>query len=277
MNENEIFISSTNNKKSKFLGIFGSSSSGLGAFGAAHNVCHSTCQGIIALLAIFGLSAVGMPLGFLLDPYFVVIFSLVGLTSIALSIIFYIKHKESSCSIVNMTYKNQILSNKKLLVFLVLGAISAISLASGTSDILAKENTVDTITNRDASERILTLDYNTKINNDGYINIAMTYLRISNDDLIFDVTMDTSNMDAPPLTEYDLTKSSYIVGGNGITTKPLSWSVQETGHMGHHIKGTLVFSLEENNPIIDEQARSFEIVINDIGGISQRIFSWEII
>lgn len=75
-------------RPSKFLGIFGGTSSGLGAFGAAHSVCHYTCQAIIALLAVAGISAAGMPLGFLLDPRLVVLFSAIGLVSAALGVAF---------------------------------------------------------------------------------------------------------------------------------------------------------------------------------------------
>lgn len=53
---------------SKFLGVFGGTSSGLGAFGAVHSVCHYTCQAIVALLALAGISVAGIPLGFLVDP-----------------------------------------------------------------------------------------------------------------------------------------------------------------------------------------------------------------
>ncbi|MGH9878052.1 MAG: redoxin domain-containing protein, partial [Nitrososphaerales archaeon] len=68
------------------------------------------------------------------------------------------------------------------------------------------------------------------------------------------------------------------VGTSGTQAKPLSWNVRETGHMGHHLKGTLVFPLGENNrPIIDDQTKSFEIVVNDIAGVNQRVFSWEVI
>ena len=117
MSENEISIAAKKDIKSKVLGTFGGSSTGLGTFGAVHNVCHYTCQGIIALLAIFGISAVGMPLGFLLDPSLVVIFSSIGLASITLSILLHIKHKKSSCNVTGeVVGRRHILGDKKLLV-----------------------------------------------------------------------------------------------------------------------------------------------------------------
>lgn len=292
MSENEISVSVKKDMKSKVLGTLGGSSTGLGTFGAVHNVCHYTCQGIIALLAIFGISAVGMPLGFLLDPTLVVIFSSIGLASITSSILLHIKHKKSSCSVTvnvadNLTNRRPILADKKLLAFLALGVISAASLVSGVNGALVNQSTADLSepndmlvkqSTTDVSQQTLTLDSPTKMNSDGDTTIAITYVRTSNEGLIFTVSMDTSDMEAPSLAEHDLTKLSYIVGSSGTIAKPLSWNVEETGHMGHHLKGTLVFPIKENNhAIIDDETKSFEIVVNDVAGIDHRAFSWEII
>ena len=52
--------------KEKILNLFGSLSGGLGII-SAHNVCHTICLGVIAILTIFGIAVSGMPLGFLQD------------------------------------------------------------------------------------------------------------------------------------------------------------------------------------------------------------------
>lgn len=275
MSENQIFNSE--NIKSKVLGTFGSSSSGLGTFGAVHNVCHYTCQGIIALLAVFGVSAAGMPLGFLLDPHLIIIFSSIGLASITLSILLHIKHKSSCIVTNNVIMKKHILVDKKLLVFLAFGVASIVSLVSGTNDVLAKQDMIDVVSETQTTGvSPPTLMMNSKTNSEGDTSMTLTYEGISEEGLVFTVTMETYNMEASSLAEYDLTKLSYIVGYGGTQTNPLSWNIQETGHMGHHLKGKLVFPLEKNDrPITDDQIKSFEIVVNDIAGIKQRVFSWE--
>lgn len=59
---------------------------GLGTFGALHSVCHYTCQAVVALLAIVGISVAGMPLGFLTNPWLVVVFFSTGLVSALVSL-----------------------------------------------------------------------------------------------------------------------------------------------------------------------------------------------
>ncbi|MGH2523394.1 MAG: hypothetical protein ACRDH2_12900, partial [Anaerolineales bacterium] len=54
----------------------------------------------------------------------------------------------------------------------------------------------------------------------------------------FRVALTESGMDAPPLTQsYALAQLAYLTGPNGEQVKPVSWKVEEEGHMGHHIKG----------------------------------------
>lgn len=292
--ENTVSVPARKDMKSKILGPLGGSSSGIGMFGAVHNVCHYSCQGIIALLAVFGISAVGMPLGFLLDPLLVMIFSSIGLASITLSIIVEIKHPNSLYNKNNLfgddinhqkIIKRQIFTNRKILLFFAFGTISLVSLALGTNDFIAKQNGAAAI---GSGEPILSLDSLKKTNSNGDTSIEITYDGMSKDLMSFTVSMDTNNMDAPPLSQYDLTKLSSLVieGSNGRTEgiKPLSWTVQETGHMGHHLKGTLTFPAtigeQENNnyrSIIDDQTKSFEIVINDIAGVKQKVFSWSVV
>lgn len=44
-----------------------SAASGTAAIAGAHNVCHSLCTGAIALVALFGITATGMPLAWMTD------------------------------------------------------------------------------------------------------------------------------------------------------------------------------------------------------------------
>lgn len=68
------------------LGIFGTASSSLGIVGL-HNVCHVACEGLIAFLAILGITLVGMPLAFLQD--YSLFLSAMGLVSAIFGLYFY--------------------------------------------------------------------------------------------------------------------------------------------------------------------------------------------
>lgn len=299
--DNRFFLPVRKDIRAKILGPLGGSSSGLGMFGAVHNVCHYACQGIVALLAVLGISAVGMPLGFLLDPLLVMIFSSIGLASITLSILLEISGKNfllcnnnnnpmrSGINHQKVGSKRQIFTDRKNLLFFAFGIISLISLALGTNDFVVKQNGAHAMGKPiDSLGPILSLDSLKKTDSNGDASVEITYEGISEDLMSFTVRMETNNMDAPPLSEYDLRKLSSLVveGSNGRIEgiKPLSWTVQEPGHMGHHLKGTLIFPAtlderENNNhvSIIDDQTKSFEIMINDIAGVKQRVFSWSVL
>ncbi len=85
--------------KLKALGAFGSAFVGLGALGA-FGACHTLCQIAIAFLAIFGITVIGMPLAFLQEPIFIIIFTTIGIISITMSIYLYLKMKKQ-CGIKN--------------------------------------------------------------------------------------------------------------------------------------------------------------------------------
>lgn len=76
----------------KALGVFGGAFAGLGAVGA-FGVCHTLCQAVIAALAVFGITIIGMPLAFLQEPFFITLFTAIGAVSIGMSIYMYLKMK----------------------------------------------------------------------------------------------------------------------------------------------------------------------------------------
>jgi hypothetical protein len=78
----------------------------------------------------------------------------------------------------------------------------------------------------------------------------------------FDVTMETHTK---PL-DSDLTKAEVIVDDGGRRYTPLSWQGDPPG--GHHRKGILRF------PAPTEQIKSFELQIQDLGGVNKRAFQW---
>ncbi len=78
----------------------------------------------------------------------------------------------------------------------------------------------------------------------------------------FDVAIDTHSK---PLTD-DLTKTAVLIDGAGQRYQPVSWQGDPPG--GHHRKGVLRF------PAPAEQAASFEIQFEGMGGANIRVFRW---
>ena len=71
----------------KVLGSLGLTSAGLGIV-SLHNVCHLVCEGAIVVLALIGISAVGMPLAFLQE--YTLLFAIMGIISSVIGISFYL-------------------------------------------------------------------------------------------------------------------------------------------------------------------------------------------
>lgn len=65
-----------------------------------------------------------------------------------------------------------------------------------------------------------------------------------------------------------LTKTAVLVVDSGQKYTPLAWQGDKPG--GHHRKGVLRF------PVPDEQAKSFELQIQDSGADTKRVFKWTI-
>jgi len=244
-------------RPSKFLGIFGGTSGGLGAFGAAHSVCHYTCQAVIALLALAGISVAGMPLGFLLDPRLVVLFSAVGLVSAALGAVF--------------QWRMRMRLDLKLAGFAALAVVSAISLASGALELAAAQGPPAR-----SGAPSFAVDSEAKRDKQGDVSMEIAFRGVQSDMLVFRVAMDSMNMDAPPLATYDLAKLARLSGIGGADIKPARWSVEETGHMGHHVKGTLAFALEPaQRAILERGPTAFEIAVRGIDRSGERRFAWK--
>lgn len=237
-----------------------SASGGLGAFGAFHNVCHYTCQSVVALAALLGVSLAGMPLGFLLDSRLVVLFSAIGLVSSAIGIYFMQLNRPAR------KWKS-LISNRSFLLSLGFGAISAVSLVLGAVELVS-----GTTGNAE-----LNVDSLTKTNDEGNIAVEVTYAGIREDELTFSVSMDSYDMSAPPLSVYNLKELAYFSSGQA-SVKPLQWNIETEGHMGHHIRGTLLFPGKKDGlPILAEDMTSFDLVFNDVGGVKQRTFSWNVV
>ncbi len=84
----------------------------------------------------------------------------------------------------------------------------------------------------------------------------------------FGVAIDTHSVD---LDAIDLTRQAVLRTAAG-EVAPTSWAAPKAGH---HRSGELVFPqvLSDGRPAI--AAGSVELVIRDVGGIPERVFSWQ--
>lgn len=240
--------------KTRFLGMFGGASSGIGAVGAA---CHYSCQAIVALLALAGISLAGMPLAFLADPRLVVAFSAVGLASVAVGVLLHRRMRSGF--------------DRKIAVFALFGVVSAVSLGVGVRDLVGTQNVAMA-----AEVPALSVDERAKTSEAGDATIEISYEGLSNEELMFRVAMDVMRMDLPPLTAFDLKRLAVLMPGGGGAVKPSRWQIEDEGHMGHHVRGVLVFPVP-NEALLDGRTKSFKVVLNDVAGAKERTFVWKIV
>ncbi|MBE0522221.1 MAG: hypothetical protein IBX39_08180 [Candidatus Methanoperedenaceae archaeon] len=102
------------------------------------------------------------------------------------------------------------------------------------------------------------IDYSTpQTNNEGGISITVSYLAGITDATAFEIEV-TAHQDYND----DFGKNSFLRGAGGKKYQPLSYE----GSRGHHAEGILRF------PKIDDTR--FELVIQDVAGVEERVFTW---
>ena len=110
-------------------GVVGATTGGLGTGFAA---CHSVCQSLISLLAIVGVSVIGMPLAFL-EPYSIPLL-LLGLASLGYSVWLCKKHHLSLKTLIKPIAIGLIIA-----VFIVLSIFSYTAFQTTANDICSPE------------------------------------------------------------------------------------------------------------------------------------------
>jgi len=109
-----------------------------------------------------------------------------------------------------------------------------------------------------------------RVDDQGAVEVTVVYLNPlkQGDDskLLFDVSMETHSVN---LEAYKMQNISFVRFDDGKKKNALGWL--KPGGGGHHISGTLQFP----GPIPDG-AKSLQVVIEGIDGISQRVFEWKL-
>jgi hypothetical protein len=105
-------------------------------------------------------------------------------------------------------------------------------------------------------------------NTGGSVTIDVEWVKAEDDSLIFNVAMNTHSVN---LDQYDPGELAVLRDDTGNEYHPISWN---SAPGGHHRRGTLTFPIPDS--LNQGEAKYVEIVIRDVAGIEERIFTWEL-
>jgi hypothetical protein len=111
----------------------------------------------------------------------------------------------------------------------------------------------------------------TQVNEGGQITIKATW-QGKQAGPVFALEMETHAVD---LDGYNLRELAVLRTHPGMSIQPSGWDAPAGGH---HRSGTLSFpsTTASGGPVIGPMTRSIELVIRDVGGIPERIFTWRL-
>ena len=109
-----------------------------------------------------------------------------------------------------------------------------------------------------------TMSLETQTNSEGPVEITVVPKNLSDKELLFKITLNTHSEELLA----DLTKNAVLVDNKGNEYSPIDWQGDLPG--GHHREGVLIFN--EINPASAYVA----LKIKDVGGIPERLFTWNI-
>lgn len=215
--------------KTALLATFGGTSGGLSVFGAVHGVCHAACQSLVAVAALAGISLVGMPLAFLLDPRWALAFAMMGVASAGSGLYLRLRTQRSL--------------SKGVVWFGLVGLISLSTLATSLWQMAHAEgpNTGDRVATVLPSR--IEVDAPAKSAQVGTVVAEAEYLGTDAGVIRFRVALNSNDMAAPPFDPRGVASTAYLAVSDqriGVS----KWTVQDTGHMGHHLRAIVEFRLD---------------------------------
>ena len=123
----------------------------------------------------------------------------------------------------------------------------------------------------------ITVDAAAKRNEFAGVEMEIVFKGVGAEGIEFDVAFDTMKMEAPPL-QSDLSKLLTLAVDGGAPMRPSSWTIHETGNMGHHLRGRLRFPAEAaGRPVIGRGAKSFELRLPPPPRKAKAVFLWSIV
>lgn len=256
--------------RERISGILGVASGGAGTFGTLHNVCHYTCEVIIAGLALAGITLTGLPLAFLQEPKLIVLFSGMGIISLGVSMFLHIRTKRSS-----LTNNLRNFLDKKTVLFGTFILLSLWSLSQGTLQLVQAEGSPDSPT---------------QINKEGTVEVELTFVNLKDPKvtltdpkvkepkvenvLVFELAMNSMDMSLSSFRAYDFKSNVILETDRGASVRPIEARIIDWGHMGHHPRGRLIFPLEAGGKRL-LRSRVVRVIIKGLGGIQKRVFEWK--
>ena len=108
-------------------------------------------------------------------------------------------------------------------------------------------------------------NWESKTDNQAAVSITVTSIDISSQskEWKFDIVMDTQSVEL----DQDMTEFAVLIDDQDKEYKPIGW---EGPSGGHHREGVLVFDPIEPMP------KYIELKIKNIGGVTERLFKWNI-
>jgi hypothetical protein len=154
-------------------------------------------------------------------------------------------------------------NNRFLLVFNTLVVLAAALILTGCSS-TAKAPVPQGNPAAAASSDDEITDAPVQSSSGGLVTLEAKLLGHEGESLVFEIVMDTHSV---ALDGYDLKELAVLRDNKGGDFSPVEW-ISAPG--GHHRKGKLAFS----HP--DRTAETFELVIRDVAGVSERVLKWQV-
>lgn len=154
-------------------------------------------------------------------------------------------------------------------IFLILGLVipilTVVLLTTGCSSGFAYQQKENSTTNLPSSDGIRPTNGLVQSSTEDAVTIEVKWLGEDKGSLLLEVVMDSHSVN---LDSYDLSQLAVLRDNQSKEYRPDSW---DSPLGGHHRRGTLTFSSS-----VDGETKYIELIIRDVGEISERIFRWEL-
>ncbi|MGH7320708.1 MAG: hypothetical protein ACRELA_13925 [Candidatus Rokuibacteriota bacterium] len=242
----------------RLAATFGGVSGSLGAFGTLHNVCHYTCQLVVAGLALSGITLAGLPLAFLEDPRLIVLFGGMGTVSLGASMTLHVRTKRTRFAARGLRR----LFDRRMVVLLAFLLLSGWSVTQGAAQMFRASGNPESPIRR---------------SKDGSVEVELTLLArhdaSATEGLVFELAMNAMDMSAPSFEALDLKGAIALQIDGGPAIRPAALEISDWGHMGHHARGRVVFPKSAaGTPTAKD--RLVRVTVRGIGGVETRVFEW---
>ncbi len=144
--------------------------------------------------------------------------------------------------------------------FIIIGGVLVVTGLLLVAYFLGQKDLVDFW---DKKQKVSQASLEQQINEEGAVSVMVLPHKITvTAPWEFEISLDTHSVEL----NQDLTQVSILSDDKGNEFRPIRWDGPDSG--GHHLEGVLVF--QAINPL----PSYFELKINNVGGIPERLFKW---